>query len=139
MFQNEERKARQIAVLYLILLFVIAFFMSACAMKDGKSINDMTNKEKLVMMYGVYNSQYSDYMRSTGYLLSSEGVWEKSFSVDFTDDQKDILNKKKAILKELYPLINLYDSFVSTGITPSAESEQKIFELLDRIALLVPD
>ncbi len=99
-------------------------------------VQTMTPKKQLTMMYGTYNSQFSQYMTDTGYTMDENGEWEKTFLTDFTEEEKKILRKKKEILTQMYPLIKVYDSMV-VGITPySAETEQELMNLIDQLAKL---
>ena len=114
-------------VLFSILLFLSAFM--ACA--------TMSPKKQLTMSYGIYNSQYTSYMTDTGYVLNDSGEWEKLNTPELTDDQKDLLRKKKKILTQMYPLLKVYDSMV-VGTTPySDKTEQELLNLIDQLAALI--
>ena len=115
-----------------IILFPILIFLSvfmACA--------TMSPKKQLTMSYGIYNSQYTSYMTDTGYVLNDSGEWEKLTTPELTDDQKDLLRKKKKILTQMYPLLKVYDSMV-VGTTPySDKTEQELLNLIDQLAALI--
>ncbi len=97
-------------------------------------VESLTPKKQLVMMYGTYNGQYTQYMSDTGYVMNENGEWKKTFFPEYTEDEKEMLRKKKKILTQMYPLVKLYDSMV-VGITPySSETEQELMNLIDQLA-----
>ena len=122
----------------LLLILMLILFFAGCAPQGSKPLSEMTDKEKSVIMFNVYNQQYTDYMTRTGF-TKIEGEWEKINSVSLTDDQKVIMKKKKEILKGVYPLILLYDSFVINNRAVDTKIEAQIFSLLDSLVLLIPD
>lgn len=105
----------------------------------GDGFQNMTPKQKVVWMLGVYNSQYNDYMRVTGYVSDGAGNWQKVSSPDLSDKTKNILEKKKKLFISVYPLISLYNSSVISGKPVDQDTERKIFAILDSIASLAPD
>jgi hypothetical protein len=114
-----------------MLLLIMVFFMGVIG-----CVQSMTPKKQLTMMYGTYNSQYSQYMTDTGYIMDENGEWKKSFFPAYTEDEKNILRKKKEILTQMYPLIKVYDSMV-VGVTPySSSTEQELMNLIDQLAKL---
>jgi len=113
-----------------LICLVVMFFLSACSTMQ----TIQTPKEKAIWMFSIYNAQYSDYQTLTGHVFDTEkNDWVKVSSPDLSEDQKKILNEKKKVLTEVYPLILLYDSYVSTNTVPSEEVEQKIIGLLNSI------
>lgn len=96
----------------------------------------MTPKKQLVMMYGTYNAQYSQYMTATGYVMDEQGVWVKTTNPVLSEDQKKILRKKKEILTQMYPLIKVYDSMVVGTVPYSSATEQELMNLIDQLATL---
>ena len=117
---------------FVLLIFLISF--NSCAMGTAKSISEMTPKEKTTFMLGVYNSQYADYMSQTGYSWDGEKKeYVKISTPTLSDERKEVLKKKKEILTKLYPLIKMYDSVANTGVVPSHEVEQQIFDLLNNL------
>jgi len=121
-----------------VLVLVLAFMLASCAaQKGGKSLSEMSDKEKSVIMMDIYNQQFTDYMTKTGYTKIGD-KWEKTGEIiDFTEDQKDIMRKKKEILTNVYPLITLYDSYVANNRQIDLATEQQIFALLDELVKLV--
>lgn len=115
----------------LLIILLIAFFSIGLL-----GCETMTPKKQLTMMYGTYNSQYTQYMTATGYTLNEEGVWKKTYSPSYTEDEKNILRKKKAILTQMYPLVKVYDSMV-VGDTPfSSATEAELLDLIDQLTKL---
>lgn len=114
-------------------LIAILFLFVLLACPKMQAINDMSSKEKAVWMLGVYNSQYSDYMITTGHNIDLNGNWVKTKEVNLSEDQKQVLREKKKVLSELYPLIMIYDGYVEKGLVPDREMEQKIIDLINRI------
>lgn len=107
-----------------------------CALVVSGCVGTMTPKKQLTMMYGTYNSQYTQYMVATGYTMNEAGQWEKKTSPVLTDDQKKILRKKKEILTQMYPLVKVYDSMVVGTIPYSSATEQELMNLVDQLAAL---
>lgn len=116
---------------------VLSFFTAVLMILAVQACGvDMTPKKQLTMMYGVYNSQYTQYMVTTGYTMDEVGQWEKKTSPVLTDDQKKILRKKKEILTQMYPLVKIYDSMVVGTIPYSSATEQELLNLVDQLATL---
>lgn len=112
------RKLR-IAVPFLALLLLMA-----CTMSLGvKPWAEQTSKERLTWIMGVYNSQDRDYRAM-------------SQMTNLTPAQKSMMTKKKAIMVQLYPLIDAYRLTVEAGGTPSRETEQTILNMLNQLQSL---
>jgi len=115
-------------------LIILTFLF--CALFTAGCLDSMTPKKQLSMMYGTYNSQYTQYMTATGYSLNEEGEWKKTFFPAYTDEEKRILRKKKEILAQMYPLVKVYDSMV-VGETPfSSVTETELLNLIDQLTAL---
>lgn len=112
-----------------ILLYV--FFLTACVTAgqkdDGlKSFSEMTHKERATWMMGIYNSQARDYKAMVA-------------RADLTNEQKDILRKKKSIMTQVWPMINTYTKYIDSGAAPTKEVEDDILKLInDLTALALP-
>jgi hypothetical protein len=105
----------------MILAFWIAVSLIGCA--------SMQPKQKAAAMMLSYNKAYDDYqIRVTDPNLTAE--------------QKEILQKQKVILTELYPKIKLYAEYVEGGKVPyrgiEAEINNLLFEL-EKLVLAPPD
>lgn len=113
----------------LVMLLVVAFMTVAlvgCQTDNIKTFDEMSAKEKATFMMSMYNKQYSNYQTQAA-------------KPELTEAEREILRKKKKILSEVYPLIELYMSYVDSGAVPSTETEQKIINYLDQLAVLVVD
>jgi hypothetical protein len=133
------KKFRPTISLLLLLAFILLLFQGCVGSDGAKPLSEMTSKEKVIVMYGTYNSQYNDYMRVMGYTKDDIGTWRQTSQPVLTASQLNILQKKKAILKQVYPLMSLYGSYVESGRVPSPQVEREVFQLLDSLALLAPD
>jgi len=125
-FKNDYR-------LHGMLMLIATFFVMGiigCA--------NLTPKKQLTTYYGLYNSQYVQYMTKTGWAMDETGVWKKVDDPVLTEEERIILRKKKKILTEMYPLVKLYDEMV-LGTKPfSAKTEQDLLNLVDQLSKLVP-
>lgn len=120
-----------IMAIFWMFLFIAAFGIQSCA-----EMNSAKPKNQLITMYDIYNAQYADYMRTTGYSKDAAGNWVKVKTVSLTEDQKEILRTKRHVLIEVYPLIQTYDAVLALGGVPDADLQSKIFSLLDRLAMI---
>ena len=102
-----------------LVLVVAVLFLIGCP-QGMKSLDEMTPQEKAVWMLSVYNAQYDDYLFQVD-------------KPDLTEDDKKILREKKEILKEVYPLIELYTGYVDSGVIPTLETETLIMQNIDRL------
>ena len=108
----------------LLLLAVLPVFLFGCpAVQGSKPISQMTPKEKVTWMMGVYNSQYKDYQI------------QAAQAEKLTPEAKDLLKKKKGALEKVYPLIKMYDGYVQTGALPDTEVEASIISLLNSLLI----
>jgi len=112
----------------LAVLFLVVLVVASCA--------TMTPKKQLTMTYGIYNSQYTQYMTATGYMIDDDGTWLKVDTPNLTEEQRVILRQKKRILTQMYPLIKLYDAMVKGTTAFSSATEQELLNLIDQLAAL---
>lgn len=127
-------------MLSLILIFCIFGFQGCFDVEDGtKPLTELTAQQKSIMMFDMYNTEYTSYMIKTGYAKDQLGTWEKTSQPELTDDERSILQKKRMILVEVYPLIKMYDNYSKNGAQVNPELEAQIFSLLDRVVQLIPD
>ncbi len=101
-------------------LIIICMALVSCAMLGTKPWADRTPKEKALAIIEAYNAQYQNTMTM-------------ALNPSLTEEQKKIVRAKKAILKELNPLINAYLSIIEVGGVPSIKDEQAILNLIDRL------
>lgn len=124
----------------ILMLLIFCFMFAGCLGGDGtKPLSEMTSQQKSIMMFDMYNKQFTSYMLATGYSKEQLGAWKKTSQPVYTDDERDILQKKKAVLQEVYPLIGIYDSYSTNGAQVTPEMEAQIFNLLDQLVKLIPD
>lgn len=95
----------------------------------------MNPKERAVWMMSIYNSQFNDYMMTTGYTKDVEGKWVKASEPELTDEQKDILRDKKRLLTEVYPAIKMYTGYAESGVLPDSELETMIVSRLNQLMM----
>jgi hypothetical protein len=101
-----------------VLLVILCF---ACtANMSLKPWSEQTPKDRLVWMLGIYNAQDRDYRAMAA-------------MPNLSDAQKKVLQTKKAIMVQAYPLIDAYRATVEAGGTPSAQTEQMILNLLNQL------
>ena len=102
----------------IVLLVILCF---ACtANMTMKPWSEQTPKDRLVWMLGIYNAQDRDYR-------------SMSAMPNLTPAQVKVLQTKKQIMVQVYPLIDTYRITVEAGGTPSAQTEQAILDLLNRL------
>lgn len=101
-------------------LIIICIAFVSCAMLGTKPWADRTPKEKALAILEAYNAQY-------------QNTLSMALSPNLTEEQKQIVRTKKAIIKELHPLVSTYLAIVEIGGVPSAKDEQAILNLLDRL------
>lgn len=112
-------KQNRFYVPFFILLIITILFISGCPMKP---VQGLDNKEStLLRFYSFYNSQFMDYQRLT------------ANPDDLSEEKKEVLRKKRDMLEELYPLIELYRFQLDNKSITSVETEQKILDLINRI------
>lgn len=107
---------------YLMVIVFACLLLASCMHQPGtlKPIGDMTPKERATFFMGVYNAQAEDYKAMVA-------------KPNLTEDQIKILHAKKKVLTEVYPLIKTHNVYVDNGAKPTAESEQAIMDLLNRL------
>lgn len=105
------------------LTIICVMFLVACATNGVKSLDDMTHKERATWMMGVYNSQARDYKAMVA-------------RPDLADSQKEMLRQKKALLTQLWPMVNTYTTYVDSGVVPTREVEDQIIKIINDLAAL---
>lgn len=105
-----------------LFIAIIVMLLASCVLQDLKSPADMSAKELATWAMGIYNAQYDNYKALV-------------VRTDLTEDYKEMLRQKKAILVELWPLLKLYIGYVDTGAIPTQELEAKIIGLIDDLIL----
>lgn len=106
-------------------LIALAFAASCTYNTGAVPYSSMTPKEKASFFMSVYNKQYDNYVD----VFTKPG--------ELTDEQKEIMRKKRDLLGKVYPLIANYADYVAAGTVPSADKEQAIIKLLDQLATMM--
>jgi len=125
LYQKNIKKAPAASALKsLIVLVTAASLLTGCAgLKSaivGKPWDERTPVEKSLALMQFYNSQYRDTTRMATDATSSV-------------EQKNTAMKKKAILKELWPLIDAYDDVAAGGGFPTKLAEDEILKLVNQL------
>jgi len=125
---RKDRLAFLGAVLILLSVFLFSLSVS-CIPQQGKglkTIAEMSAQERASWFLGIYNSQDRDFRNMVA-------------RPDLTNEQKDILRKKKEIMTRVYPMIKTYNTYVDSGAVPTKAVEDQIVQLInDLTALVVP-
>lgn len=106
------RKARWIVPLLLLC------FVAGCA-----TTGTLSTKGKATMILATYNAQ-------TAYTV------ELSNRANLTEAQKESVRQRKAIIEKLDPMVKTYGALVGAGGVPSADMEQEIYKLIDRLVAM---
>ena len=108
-----------------ILLVLAIFIIAGCQTLNvnAKPWAQQTPKERANFMLGVYNAQYDDTMRMATGPLS-------------TPAQREMVVKKKAILKQIRPLLTAYLVMVDAGMKPTPEDEAALLNLINQLATI---
>lgn len=102
------------------LIICLAFVSCATLGIQSKPWAERTPQEKALAILESYNSVYKDTM-------------SMALMPNLTEAQKQMVRSKKAMLKEVYPLIQIYVGIIESGGIPSAADEQAILDLLNRL------
>ena len=119
-FDRTRRMIAALVVTWITIAFICVMVPGCTANMSMKPWSEQTSKDRLVWMLGIYNAQDRDY-RSMAALPS------------LTPAQVKVLKTKKEIMTQVYPLIDAYRVTVEAGGTPSAQTEQMILDLLNRL------
>ena len=108
-----------------VLLILAAVLIAGCTTMsvNAKPWAQQTPKERANFILGVYNAQYDDTMRMATDPLS-------------TSAQKAIVVKKKAVLKQIRPILSLYILTVDQGMPVSTEDEAALLALINQLAAI---
>ena len=105
---------------YVPLTILLLLCFACTANMAMKPWSEQTPKDRLVWMQGIYNAQDRDY-RSMAAMPN------------LTAAQKAVLQNKKKIMTQVYPLIDAYRITVNQGGTPDQATEQTILNLLNQL------
>jgi hypothetical protein len=85
-----------------------------------KTVDQMEPQQKAAFFMSVYNKEFENYKAQVA-------------RPDLTEGQRAVLREKKAVLAEVYPLIETYSDYVAAGVLPGKATEEAIIGLLDEI------
>lgn len=111
-------------------LILLSFLLVGCVSTGGKDITDMSSTEVLVWMGGVYNFQFDDHKKLTGYTKNTKGEWEKTSVPNLSEDKRKYLNEKRDLLIKVKPMIDAYKALVDINIDPGTDMQAQIVEIL---------
>lgn len=119
-FDRTRRMIAALVVTWLTIAFICVMVPGCTANMAMKPWSEQSPKDRLVWMLGIYNAQDRDYR-------------SMSAMTNLTDAQKKVLQTKKAVMVQVYPMINAYRITVEAGGIPDAKTEQTILDLLNRL------
>ena len=89
---------------------------------QGKTLQEMSPKEKATWMMSIYNSQYDDYQLQV-------------VRTDLTETERKVLRYKKEVFSEVFPAIELYAGYANSGVIPGDELETLIISRLNQLMM----
>jgi hypothetical protein len=107
----------------LIVSVVLMLIMVLCACSLFTSTTKLTPKQQASVWFSIYNQTYDDTMATMKNPAS-------------TQSQKDVAQKKKAIMTQVWPLLKVYAVIVDGGGTPTTESQAAITSLFNELTSL---
>ena len=107
--------------IYIPIMLVMALSLMLMAASCPKTL---TAKQQGAVWFSVYNSTYDDTM----------SVMKNPAS---TVVQKEMAQKKKAILVQVWPLLKIYASVVESGGTPDVDITKSITDLMNQLTVLL--
>lgn len=124
----------------LLFLPLLIIFLFACVHTPGVK---MTHKDMVGWAWSIYNGQYEEYKRMVGLggvpssslddLTETQKAKMKAAIAALSPEQKVMLQGKKALFKELHPLLLTASKYVDTGKIPPGEIETQINQLIDKL------
>lgn len=103
-----------------LLLSVMMILLVSCVTTGNVQL---TQDEVALWMNNTYNAQVRDYKSyfvfdpTTGKYVIDPATGKSMFKPGVSEEQKEILRKKKKIFDQAYPLLKTYSSYVITGKT----------------------
>ena len=105
---------------YVGILVLMVMFLCSCASLGMKPWGERSPKEKALAILEAYNAEFTNTMNM-------------ALKPDLTEGQKQMVRNKKALLIQVYPLIQLYLATVEAGGIPTIKDEQTILNLIDQL------
>ena len=104
--------------------FILAGMISTFAGCQNPMIpldpSQMSGERKVNMAWGIYKAEFHNYNAQAS-------------RPDLTEEEKEVLKKKKEALTVMYHSIMAYRTIIMQGETPSPEQEQQILNFIDNI------
>lgn len=117
---------KKLNYLALLVLMVLSVALVGCATTNI----DMTPKKLAILANETYVKQYDDYM--SFFVKNADGEWVVKQGV--SEDQKEILRKRKNILMDLDRLTDILNTYIMIGYLPADETipaiETEIIKLI---------
>jgi len=116
----QSTKLHNIGIIFLALAILSGGCFGAIGVKPWA---ERTPVEKSAFFMDFYKGQYNDTMN-----LATQ--------LDLTDAQKEVVREKKKLLYKLKKYVTMYDDYAKGGLTAPDDLEQKILNLINRLATL---
>jgi hypothetical protein len=122
-----------------LLVFVWSFsiILGGCAYLQSQVLSP---KQTLYWGMNVYNGEWDRYIRQTvkpeyvkEVINDDREVTEDMVRTDLSEEQWEILRKKKEILSELYPVVQMIDETLNAGGMPPEETRNDLISLINRL------
>lgn len=113
--------SRKMKLIILLFLLVFVAACSSCAWFEAQT--KMNPKQQAIVWMGIYNSVYDDTLAVAKNPMSSIA-------------QKEVAEKKRVILTQVWPLMKVYISVLEGGGTPTLTQTAAITDLINQLALL---
>jgi hypothetical protein len=119
------------SLLMVMLVLIMMFGLVSCA---GKSLSE---KKVAINILQTYKAQYYSYYIKLGFVFNEEiREWEQKTYPTFTKEEVKVILQKKKMLQDMKPLINLYSADIANGIPPDMQTEQQLYDFIDKLLLL---
>jgi len=121
--QAKALKRKKMPSMIIVALLIPTFLLAGCATFGVKPWGERTAIEKSVFFMDFYKSQYNDTMAM-------------ATNPEITEPQKKIVREKKKLLFNMKLLVRSYDDYAKGGLTVPDGLEQKILDLINRLATM---
>lgn len=108
---------------------ILVIFLFGCAALQSigitvKPYSEMSPKEKMIFLYKSYNKQYDDYKVQVA-------------KPNLTENEKVVLRTRKAVLVNVYPLIQAADLALIEGKPFDPVNEKLIIDYLRKLGIII--
>ena len=106
-------------------VLLMLLMLTACGEKNFglTPISDTSPQEIAIWVNNIYVAQYDAYQAAAAMPIISE-------------EHKQILRQRKAILEQVYPMLQVYNAYVDQGIFPEQATTDLIIALMERLILM---